>query len=154
MPRDPQLSFCCFIYQHHPTRDPYISYIYPIICPIWDPYISYIFTQYTPLYHHHPHKGPSPWTSRPGRVVRNMRRRKRRQKRLKLKAFGQSTSTVGEENVNRYRFELGFSSGDVQTTFCTILKLARLNRFPWLCSLKESGFAGKHRCGVTLLSGS
>ena len=96
-----------------PKRDLYISYIYPIIYPIWDPYICYIFTQYTPLYQLHPHKGTSPWTSRPARVVRNMRRRKRRRKRIKLKAFGQSTSTVGEENVNRCEFEFGFSSGDV-----------------------------------------
>ena len=27
-------------------------------------------------------------------------------------------------------------------------------RFPWLCSLKGPGFTGRHRCGVTLLSGS
>ena len=28
-----------------------------------------------------------------------------------------------------------------------------LPRFPWLCSLKGPGFTGRHRCGVTLLSG-
>ena len=26
-------------------------------------------------------------------------------------------------------------------------------RFPWVCSLKEAGFSGRHKCGVTLLSG-
>ena len=26
--------------------------------------------------------------------------------------------------------------------------------FPWMCSLKEAGFSGRHRCGVTLLSGN
>ena len=26
-------------------------------------------------------------------------------------------------------------------------------RFPWLCSLKEAGYLGRHRCGVTLISG-
>ena len=26
-------------------------------------------------------------------------------------------------------------------------------RYPWMCSLKEAGFFGRHRCGVTLLSG-
>lgn len=26
-------------------------------------------------------------------------------------------------------------------------------RFPWLCSLREAGFRGRHRCGVALLSG-
>ena len=26
--------------------------------------------------------------------------------------------------------------------------------FPWMCSLKEAGFSGRHRCGVTLLSGT
>ena len=30
---------------------------------------------------------------------------------------------------------------------------AKQNVFPWLCSLKEAGFQGNHRCGVTLLSG-
>ena len=25
--------------------------------------------------------------------------------------------------------------------------------FPWMCSLKEAGFRGRHKCGVTLLSG-
>jgi len=30
---------------------------------------------------------------------------------------------------------------------------ATVNRYPWLCSLKEAGFRGRHRCGVTLLSG-
>ena len=25
---------------------------------------------------------------------------------------------------------------------------------PWLCSLKERGFRGRHRCGVTMLSGN
>ena len=25
--------------------------------------------------------------------------------------------------------------------------------FPWMCSLKEAGFRGKHKCGVTLLAG-
>ena len=28
-----------------------------------------------------------------------------------------------------------------------------LARYPYLCSLRERGFRGKHRCGVTLLSG-
>ena len=26
--------------------------------------------------------------------------------------------------------------------------------FPWMCSLKEAGFTGRHRCGATLLSGT
>ena len=25
--------------------------------------------------------------------------------------------------------------------------------YPWMCSLKTSGYRGRHRCGVTLLSG-
>ena len=29
----------------------------------------------------------------------------------------------------------------------------REDRYPWMCSLKETGFRGKHKCGVTLLSG-
>ena len=33
---------------------------------------------------------------------------------------------------------------DVKNYFC---------RFPWMCSLKEAGFSGRHKCGVTLLSG-
>ena len=25
--------------------------------------------------------------------------------------------------------------------------------YPWMCSLKERGYRGRHKCGVTLLSG-
>ena len=30
---------------------------------------------------------------------------------------------------------------------------SKQNMHPWLCALKEVGFRGRHRCGVTLLSG-
>ena len=28
-----------------------------------------------------------------------------------------------------------------------------LHQYPWLCSLRTRGYRGRHRCGVTLLSG-
>ena len=96
------------------------------------------FCLQSPLY-----KGPSPWTGRPGRVVRNMRRRKRRRKRLKLKAFGQSTSTVGEENVNRYRFEFGFSSGDVQTTLLHDIETGSIEQVSLAVLVKRIRFRGE-----------
>ena len=37
--------------------------------------------------------------------------------------------------------------------FGSTTERAKQNIFPWLCSLKEAGFKGNHRCGVTLLSG-
>ena len=85
------------------------------------------------------YKGPSPWTSRPARVVRNMRRRKRRRKRLKLKAFGQSTSTVGEENVNRYRFEFG----DVQTKFLCDIETGSIEQVSLAVLVKRIRFRGE-----------
>ena len=30
---------------------------------------------------------------------------------------------------------------------------SKAKRYPWMCSLKEAGYRGSHRCGVTLLSG-
>jgi hypothetical protein len=62
--------------------------------------------------------------------ARGRRKRKgsRKPKSLDIRAFGAATSVVNPTNE----------------TFA---------RFPWLCSLKETGFTGRHRCGVTLLSG-
>ena len=59
----------------------------------------------------------------------------------KNRVFGQSTSQLETENLNRYE------------TVQKIVKFLFLLRFPWLCSLKGPGFTGQHRCGVTLLSG-
>ena len=39
-------------------------------------------------------------------------------------------------------------------TFGSTTSNTTVNRYPWLCSLKESGFRGRHRCGVTLLAGN
>ena len=84
---------------------------------------------------------------------RNQRKRKRKmrinknkqgqkiQNTNKSRVFGQSTSQLETENLNRYE--------SVQK----IIKFLFLLRFPWLCSLKGPGFTGQHRCGVTLLSG-
>jgi len=38
-------------------------------------------------------------------------------------------------------------------TFGSSTTLSNTTYNPWLCSLKEKGFRGRHRCGVTMLSG-
>ena len=35
----------------------------------------------------------------------------------------------------------------------TLLPIEPTRHHPWLCSLRTRGFRGRHRCGVTLLSG-
>ena len=51
------------------------------------------------------------------------------------------------------------SSNDSRLTGATvfpvdIIDIVNAGHHPWACSLKTSGFRGRHKCGVTLLSGT
>ena len=60
-------------------------------------------------------QGSSPWTAKTAKEIKKMRKRRRKQKRTKERAFGQSTETVGENELHRW-------DNDIQSLLSVILK--------------------------------
>ena len=93
-------------------------------------------------------------------------RRKGKSKRMKINNFRRSgrysVSFITSKSVSTFKFrpdqDSGKSEGDrlegasiYPTDLNTAGPTSALH--PWLCSLRTRGFRGRHRCGVTLLSG-
>ena len=88
-----------------------------------------------------------------GKKHRRHKKTKKRARKSKTKHRVLGSNSLSPKKLNKYKSKKPKHFADLKTGFTSNSWICSLFSFPWMCSLKEAGFSGRHRCGVTLLSG-